>query len=98
MFDRGLLEEVRGILALGYPATSKALEAHGYRQAVQAIAGQLELAEALLQARRNTRRYAKRQWTWFRRDPQVRWLPGFGDDAAVRECALAAVAEFLVRD
>jgi tRNA dimethylallyltransferase len=97
MFDRGLVEEVRGILELGYPATSKALEAHGYRQAVQAIAGELEIPEALLHARRNTRRYAKRQWTWFRRDPQVRWLPGFGDDARVRECALAAVAEFLTR-
>ena len=97
MFDAGLVEEVRGILASGYPEGSKALEAHGYRQAVQVIAGRLTLAEAIDEACRNTRRYAKRQWTWFRRDPQVRWLCGFGGDAQAGECALAAVGEFLVR-
>jgi tRNA dimethylallyltransferase len=97
MFDAGLVEEVRGILALGYPKRSKALEAHGYRQAVQVIAGDLTLAEAIYHACRNTRRYAKRQWTWFRRDPEVRWLRGFGGDAEVQECALAAVGEFLDR-
>lgn len=95
MFDGGLVEEVRRVLAMGYPAESKALEAHGYRQAVQVIAGELGLAEALLYARRNTRRYAKRQWTWFRRDPEVRWLSGFGWDAPVQELALAEVREFL---
>jgi tRNA dimethylallyltransferase len=97
MFDAGLVEEVRGILALGYPAGSKALEAHGYRQAMQVIAGDLTLAEAICHTCRNTRRYAKRQWTWFRRDPQVRWLRGFGGETQVQECALAAVGEFLDR-
>ena len=97
MFDAGLVEEVRGILALGYPKEGKALEAHGYRQAVQVIAGDLDLAEALYHARRNTRRYAKRQWTWFRRDPEVRWLRGFGGDAPVQESARAEVSDFLGR-
>jgi tRNA dimethylallyltransferase len=97
MFDAGLVEEVRGILALGYPKESKALEAHGYRQAVQVIAGDLDLAEALYHARRNTRRYAKRQLTWFRRDPEVRWLRGFGGDAPVQESARAEVSDFLGR-
>jgi tRNA dimethylallyltransferase len=95
MFDRGLVEEVRRVLAMGFPPESKALEAHGYRQAVQVIAGELDLAEALYHARRNTRRYAKRQWTWFRRDPEVHWLRGFGSDTPVQALALAELREFL---
>jgi tRNA dimethylallyltransferase len=95
MFAGGLIEEVRGILALGYPAQSKALESHGYRQAVQVIAGGMDLASAVSEACRNTRRYAKRQWTWFRRDPEVRWLGGLGDEPGLQESALSLTGEFL---
>ncbi len=95
MFAGGLLEEVRCVLSLGFPSTSKALEAHGYKQAAQVLRDELDLKDAVLLAKRNTRRYAKRQWTWFRRDPEVRWLHGFGDDPAVRQAALAAAAGFL---
>lgn len=87
MFASGLVEEVRRILELGFPPASKSLEAHGYRQAVQLLAGELDAKQALDLAQRNTRRYAKRQWTWFSRDPEVVWLEGFGEDEAVQQAA-----------
>jgi tRNA dimethylallyltransferase len=97
MFAGGLVEEVRGILSRGYPPGLKPLEAHGYRQAVQYLEGELTLEQAIESACLNTRRYAKRQWTWFRRDREIHWLPGFGDDPEIREKALRLVGQFLVR-
>lgn len=95
MFGSGLVEEVRAVLERGFPPGSKALEAHGYKQALKVILGEIGLSEALELTRRNTRRYAKRQWTWFRRDKQILWLPGFGSDPVVFESALARVREAL---
>lgn len=95
MFETGLLDEVRQVLALGFVPASKALEAHGYRQALQVIEGGMTLAEAVCLAQRNTRRYAKRQWTWFRREPGVVWLDGFGASPEIQAAALARAAEFL---
>ncbi len=95
MFDEGLIDEVRGILARGYSETVKPLESHGYKQALQLLKGELDLHQAVDDAQRNTRRYAKRQWTWFRRDPEVVWLKGFGQDEAVQAQALERVREFL---
>ena len=66
MFARGLVDEVRHILALGYPAEAKPFESHGYKQALQFIRGELNQREAIFYAQRNTRQYAKRQLTWFR--------------------------------
>ncbi len=95
MFASGLLDEVRHILALGFPPTCKPLGSHGYRQAVQALAGELTLAEAVYHARRNTRRYAKRQWTWFRREPGAVWLRGFGNQLDIEQTAFQLIAAFL---
>ncbi len=95
MFEHGLIEEVRGILARGYPLSSKALESHGYKQALQMLAGELKPGEAIFYAQRNTRRYAKRQWTWFRRDPGVVWLRGFGEEDAVERAAAERIRAFL---
>lgn len=95
MFAGGLLDEVRSVLSLGFPSASKALEAHGYKQAVQVLRAELEMKDGVILAKRNTRRYAKRQWTWFRRDTEVRWLHGFGDEPAIQQEALAATAELL---
>jgi tRNA dimethylallyltransferase len=92
MFAAGLLEEVRAILAQGYPPDSKPFESHGYRQALLHLQGKLSLSDAIADAQRDTRRYAKRQITWFRREKEVTWLCGFGDEPAVQEAALAAVA------
>jgi tRNA dimethylallyltransferase len=95
MFAGGLLEEVECILKLGFPPTAKPFESHGYRQALQLLRGELNLGEAVLHAQRNTRQYAKRQITWFRKEPDLVWLRGFGDDAAIQKEAVERVGELL---
>ncbi len=96
MFESGLAEEVRHILELGFPPEAKPFEAHGYRQALQCIRGELSPRDALFCAQRNTRHYAKRQITWFRREPGLVWLHGFGEEPGIQEVALRRVREFLV--
>jgi len=95
MFEKGLVEEVRHILSLGFAAESKPFESHGYKQALQTIHGELNLREAVFYAQRSTRQYAKRQFTWFRREPGLIWLKGFADAPGIRESALHHVAGFL---
>ena len=95
MFEGGLIEEARHILSLGFPTTAKPFESHGYKQALQLLAGELNPREALFSAQRSTRQYAKRQVTWFRRERGLEWLEGFGDAPDIRETALARVAAFL---
>jgi tRNA dimethylallyltransferase len=95
MFEEGLTAEVRRILDLGFAPTSKPFESHGYRQALQQLRGELTPTEALSYAQRNTRRYAKRQMTWFRQEPATDWLHGFGDDAPIRQAAADRVATFM---
>jgi tRNA dimethylallyltransferase len=95
MFENGLVEEVRGILAMGFAAELKPFESHGYKQALQSIRGELNLREAIFYAQRNTRQYAKRQLTWFRREAGLVWLRGFADTPGIRESALAQVEKFL---
>ncbi|TMI89805.1 MAG: tRNA (adenosine(37)-N6)-dimethylallyltransferase MiaA [Bacillati bacterium ANGP1] len=75
----GLVEEVRGLLAAGYAQTLPALQALGYKELVPYLEGSVSLEEARAMFRRNTRRYAKRQLTWFRGDPRYHWLD-VGDD------------------
>lgn len=96
MFEAGLIDEVRRILAMGYPPTSKALEALGYRQALAVLEGRLEPEEALRLTQRETRHYAKRQWTWFRRDPAIEWFAGFGDDEKLQRAVAARLANYLL--
>jgi tRNA dimethylallyltransferase len=95
MFEAGLPDEARRILAMGFHASAKPFESHGYKQALQLLAGELNPREAVFYAQRNTRQYAKRQITWFRREPDLVWLRGFGDESRIREEALARVACFL---
>jgi tRNA dimethylallyltransferase len=91
MFETGLVEEVRHILALGFPDNVKPFESHGYKQALQMLRGDLTLKEAIFYAQRNTRRYAKRQMTWFRQESGIVWLKGFGDSPEIRAAALRLV-------
>jgi tRNA dimethylallyltransferase len=91
MFDRGLMDEVRRLLAAGVARGVKPFESLGYKQALQVIDGSLTLEQALDATQLETRRYAKRQTTWFRKEPGMHWLPGFGDDARVQAEALAIV-------
>jgi tRNA dimethylallyltransferase len=95
MFETGLIEEVRGILARGFAATVKPFESHGYRQAMQFINGELKLDEAIFYAQRNTRHYAKRQMTWFRQEAGMEWFSGFGDDTQIQQAVRERVRQFL---
>jgi tRNA dimethylallyltransferase len=80
MLAQGWLEEVRGLLKR-YPAGIKPLQALGYRHLVAYLEVRLPLPEAIEQTQKDTRRYAKRQLTWFRADPEVRWFhPGQEED------------------
>jgi tRNA dimethylallyltransferase len=80
MFARGLLEEVRGLIARGYGPERRPLQAIGYRQAVEVLAGRLGVADAEAAIVTETMRYAKRQRTWFRHQAAVLWLER-ADDA-----------------
>src|ERR1039457_913038 len=91
MFANGLVEEVRHILDLGYPPESKPFESVGYKQALQFVRGESNLRDAIFYAQRNTRQYAKRQLTWFRREAGMVWLKGFADTPGIREQALEFV-------
>jgi tRNA dimethylallyltransferase len=97
MFAEGLVEETAAILAMGYPETAKPFESIGYKQALQLVKGELSLKDAVFYARRDTRRYAKRQMTWFRQEPGLQAIRGFGGDAAVVAQAEELVAGFLLR-
>jgi len=90
-FANGLVEEVRGLLEEGVPAKSNALGAHGYRRVVEYLSAQRNLESAIEQTKLDVRHYAKRQLSWFRHEPDVQWLDGFGDDPQVVEQAFALI-------
>jgi tRNA dimethylallyltransferase len=74
MIAKGLLDEVSALLAKGYGKDCKALKAIGYKEAVACLEGVLSLPEAIELIKRDTRRYAKRQLTWFKSDPEIYWV------------------------
>jgi len=90
MFDGGLVEETQHLLEK-YGNAAGPLSSLGYKQAVQFLRGELTREQALQAAQQAHRNYAKRQMTWFRREPEVHWLRGFGDDAQVQQTAAARV-------
>jgi tRNA dimethylallyltransferase len=87
MFTRGgLIAEVEDLLAAGFTPALRPMSGHGYREAAAYLAGEWSLDQAIEATARRTRQYAKRQLTWFRRDPRVLWVPagdGPGDAAAI---------------
>jgi tRNA dimethylallyltransferase len=87
MFSVGLVEESRK-LAECYGPSAWPLNSLGYKQAMQYLRGELSLEQAIGAAQQGHRNYAKRQMTWFRREPDVHWSAGFGSDPAVQEEAL----------
>ena len=74
MWEEGLLAEVQGLLDAGYADDLRPLQSLGYRQALAVIRGEMGEAEALAEMQRTTRNYAKRQLTWFRREPAAEWI------------------------
>ena len=95
MFQSGLLEETRAALARQDSARLKPLGALGYRQAAAALRGGISLDKALSETQKATRQYAKRQMTWFRREPDVAWFAGFGDDPEVLRRAFGWLQQVL---
>jgi tRNA dimethylallyltransferase len=91
MFETGLIEETENLLKK-YGAAVRPLASLGYKQAVQLLRDELTRDQALLAAQQAHRNYAKRQMTWFRREPEVHWLRGFGDDTQIQQEALERVA------
>ncbi len=74
MFDRGIIEEVQNLLQSGVKEDSPPFKALGYQQALQHLKGELTLEQAIKLTKRNTRRYAKRQMTWFRKMEGINWF------------------------
>ena len=91
MFAAGLVEETRGLLARFGPV--KALDSLGYRQARSVMDGTMGEQDAITAAQQGHRNYAKRQMTWFRREPEVRWIEGFGDEAETVRTAQELLAK-----
>lgn len=91
MLARGWMVEVRDLMEGGVAESAKAFDFIGYCELRQVLRGDLRLEEARAAIQQATRRYAKRQMTWFRRDKGVRWLAGFGDDSQIQKEALEAV-------
>jgi tRNA dimethylallyltransferase len=83
MFERGLEEEVRGLLARGVSPLAKPFESLGYKEVLLYLTGQLDREKAIEAAQIATRQYAKRQLTWFRREPDLHWFGGFGGDPSI---------------
>jgi len=86
MIREGLMEEVRGVLARGYSSSLKSLQSIGYRQMAAFVEGRMTWQDAVQEMKRDTRRFAKRQLTWFRHDPDIEWimLPEGLHEAAVK--------------
>jgi tRNA dimethylallyltransferase len=95
MFEAGLVEEIETLLKQGCTGDEKPFESLGYRQALAFIRGEITLDRAIYLTQLETRHYAKRQWTWFRRDPEIHWLSGFGNDVPVTEQCFQMLRRFL---
>ena len=83
MMDRGWLREVRELVAKGVSATAKPFSFIGYGLLREHLERKQKLPECVAAIQQATRRYAKRQLTWFRKEPGVKWFEGFGDDAHI---------------
>ena len=95
MFVHGLIEETRGLLEKYGPV--KALDSLGYRQAMSVLTGEMNEVAAIRAAQQGHRNYAKRQLTWFRREPEVHWFASFGDSKETQKAALELVEENLAK-
>jgi len=98
MFRCGFLDEVGALLRQGYSPRTKGFEAIGYRYAASHLAGDMTLQDAIDKTCVSTRRYAKRQKTWFRKESDVRWIEAPGDASGVLGKALKIVEEGIGQD
>jgi tRNA dimethylallyltransferase len=89
MLERGWLSEVQGLLKIRLNEDAKPFDFIGYRELRSVICGEISLEQARESIKQATRRYAKRQVTWFRKETDVQWFSGFGDDVGVQAGVLA---------
>jgi tRNA dimethylallyltransferase len=94
MFEAGLIDETKHLLER-YGQSAGPLGSIGYKQVVQFLRGEIGRDAAIVLAQQAHRNYAKRQMTWFRREPDVNWLPGFGNEAESLEQAIGLVEKQL---
>jgi tRNA dimethylallyltransferase len=92
MFEAGLIEETKHLIAK-YGEEARPLTSLGYKQAVQFLRGELDRESAVSAAQQAHRNYAKRQVTWFRREPEVHWLVGMGDDPKIQADAIERISQ-----
>jgi tRNA dimethylallyltransferase len=97
MLEAGWAEEVRSLLARGFDPDLKPFQFIGYSELRAHLSGVVDLETAVRAIQQATRRYAKRQITWFRREPGVDWFEGFGDDAALVERLFASLRRHIER-
>lgn len=88
MLSRGWMDEVRSLLATGLPENVKPFDFIGYRELRSVLRGEMTLEAARAAIQQSTRRYAKRQLTWFRKEAGAHWFSGFGDDPGVQSAGL----------
>jgi tRNA dimethylallyltransferase len=91
MIKRGFLKEVEGLLQMGYGPGLKPMQSLGYKQMAQFLSNDFGWDEAVRQMKKETRHYAKRQWTWFKADGEICWH----DESADREKIFSEVSSFL---
>lgn len=90
MFEQGLIEETRRLVAK-YGESARPLTSIGYRQVMQLLKGELTEPDAVTAVQQAHRNYAKRQMTWFRREPDLSWISGFGDSSVLQATAIELV-------
>jgi tRNA dimethylallyltransferase len=93
MFQEGLVEEVRQILARGYNKTLNSLNTVGYKEVIDFLEGEIDLETCVELVKRNTRRYAKRQLTWFRAEKNIHWL-NLDEEVSLEEIAEKIIKEY----
>ena len=91
MCHQGLIEETNALMRR-YGKSARALDSLGYKQAAQYLRGEMNLEQAIAATQQAHRNYAKRQMTWFRREPDVHWFAGFGDDPRVQQQILKLIS------
>jgi len=95
MLNLGWLDEVRALVESGVPENAKPFDFIGYRELRKALRDEMETEQARVAVQQATRRYAKRQLTWFRREAGVQWLDGFGDEVRIQQMALDEIRRAL---
>lgn len=96
-FQNGLVDEVAELRAAGIRDDTNALGAHGYRRVCEFLRGERDLESAVEKTKQDIRNYAKRQITWFKREPDATWLSGFGSEPEVQKQLFSAVKDGLAR-